>query len=350
MYFETRPNNFTPLHLDHLICWSEPEGKSFVIRDQTEFAKSLLPYYYKHSNMASFVRQLNMYDFHKVMNVEAGGLRGERDEVEFAHPYFERGQDHLLEQIKRKVSLNTRGGQLVPVNTEKVTEVLSEVGMLKNRQEDLDEKLTYMRNENSELWKEVENLRQKHERQQRIVNKLIQFLGAMVQGQSPNGIGMKRKLKPSLSMIMAGELAIEEEHSGHKEPKVEFPSEEPERQEPLIQEVTEDIVPTSVITQASGPQFNINNRPRNNTNHVLANLTPYVEPESKLLYSAKETQIYYIDFFRRAEAQYQPHARPPSAPVHAHVHCGDPLPSGGRQLDGPGGQTQAPETDYQGGL
>ena len=283
MYFETRPN-FTPLHLDHLICWSEPEGKSFVIRDQTEFAKSLLPYYYKHSNMASFVRQLNMYDFHKVMNVEAGGLRGERDEVEFAHPYFERGQDHLLEQIKRKVSLNTRGGQLVPVNTEKVTEVLSEVGMLKNRQEDLDEKLTYMRNENSELWKEVENLRQKHERQQRIVNKLIQFLGAMVQGQSPNGIGMKRKLKPSLSMIMAGELAIEEEHSGHKEPKVEFPSEEPERQEPLIQEVTEDIVPTSVITQASGPQFNINSRPRNNTNHVLANLTPYVEPESKLLH------------------------------------------------------------------
>ena len=76
--------------------------------------------------MASFVRQLNMYDFHKVMNVEAGGLRGERDEVEFAHPYFERGQDHLLEQIKRKVSLTTRGvnpNQLVPVNTEKVTEV-----------------------------------------------------------------------------------------------------------------------------------------------------------------------------------------------------------------------------------
>ena len=281
MYFEIRVN-FPPLHSDHLICWSEPEGKSFVIRDQTEFAKSLLPYYYKHSNMASFVRQLNMYDFHKVMNVEAGGLRGERDEVEFAHPYFERGQDHLLEQIKRKVSLNTRGGgQLVPVNTEKVTEVLSEVGMLKNRQEDLDEKLTYMRNENSELWKEVENLRQKHERQQRIVNKLIQFLGAMVQGQSPNGIGMKRKLKPSLSMIMAGELAIEEEHSGHKEPKVEFPAEEPERQEPLIQEVTEDIVPTSVITQAPGQQFNLNSRPRNNTNHVLANLTPYVEPESK---------------------------------------------------------------------
>ena len=103
-----------------MICWSD-EGKSFIIRDQTEFAKSLLPYYYKHSNMASFVRQLNMYDFHKVMNVEAGGLRGERDEVEFAHPFFERGQDHLLDQIKRKVSLSTRGGgQLVPFDGGKV--------------------------------------------------------------------------------------------------------------------------------------------------------------------------------------------------------------------------------------
>ena len=50
-----------------MICWGS-EGNSFIIRNQTEFAKTLLPYYYKHSNMASFVRQLNMYGFHKVTN------------------------------------------------------------------------------------------------------------------------------------------------------------------------------------------------------------------------------------------------------------------------------------------
>ena len=93
--------------------------------------------------------------------------------------------------------------------------------MLKGRQEDLNGKLTMMRNENAELWGEVENLRQKHSKQERVVNKLIQFLGTMVQ---PQGNTLKRKLKPSISML---QLAIEEECSNEKEPKVEFPAEDP---------------------------------------------------------------------------------------------------------------------------
>ena len=49
------------------------------------------------------------------------------------------------------------------------------------------------------------------------------------------------------------QLAIEEENgeSLQKEPKIEFPSEEPEHPEPIIQEVTEDIVPTPIITNLS---------------------------------------------------------------------------------------------------
>ena len=50
-------------------------------------------------------------------------FQGERDEIEFAHPFFLRGQEHLLEQIKRKVPVATRGNNQGPhpnIKTEKV--------------------------------------------------------------------------------------------------------------------------------------------------------------------------------------------------------------------------------------
>ena len=41
--------------------------------------------------------------FRKVVSIESGGLKTERDDIEFSHPYFIRGQENLLEFIKRKV-------------------------------------------------------------------------------------------------------------------------------------------------------------------------------------------------------------------------------------------------------
>lgn len=81
-------------------------GTSFHVFDQGRFAKEVLPKYFKHNNMASFVRQLNMYGFRKVVNIEQGGLvKPERDDTEFQHLCFLQGHEHLLEHIKRKVSV-----------------------------------------------------------------------------------------------------------------------------------------------------------------------------------------------------------------------------------------------------
>ena len=48
-----------------VISWSL-NGTSFIVQDQDQFAKKVLPNYFKHQKMNSFVRQLNIYGFKKV--------------------------------------------------------------------------------------------------------------------------------------------------------------------------------------------------------------------------------------------------------------------------------------------
>ena len=51
----------------NVVSWT-PRGDAFVVKDMNEFSLTILPRTFKHSNFASFVRQLNKYDFHKIKN------------------------------------------------------------------------------------------------------------------------------------------------------------------------------------------------------------------------------------------------------------------------------------------
>uniref|UniRef100_A0A8C8AJS4 HSF-type DNA-binding domain-containing protein n=1 Tax=Otus sunia TaxID=257818 RepID=A0A8C8AJS4_9STRI len=165
-------------------------GENFCILDEQRFAKELLPKYFKHNNISSFIRQLNMYGFRKVIALENGMITAEKSSViEFQHPFFKQGKAHLLENIKRKVSA-VRTEDL-KVCTEDLHKVLSEVQEMREQQNNMDVRLANMKRENKALWKEVAVLRQKHSQQQKLLSKILQFILSLMRGNYI--LGVKRK-------------------------------------------------------------------------------------------------------------------------------------------------------------
>ncbi|XP_054474657.1 heat shock factor protein 2 [Anoplopoma fimbria] len=174
---------------NEFICWSQ-EGNSFLVLDEQHFAKEILPKFFKHNNMASFIRQLNMYGFRKVMHIDTGVVKQERDgPVEFQHPYFKHGQDNLLENIKRKVS-NTRPEDN-KIRQEDLSKILASVHNVHSKQENIDHRLATLKRENEALWREISDLRQIHAHQQQLIKKLIHFIVTLVQNNRI--LNLKRK-------------------------------------------------------------------------------------------------------------------------------------------------------------
>ena len=62
------------------IRWND-DGKTFQVFQREDFMKIILPKYFKHNNFASFVRQLNMYGWHKVQDINNGTLNQSCDKM-----------------------------------------------------------------------------------------------------------------------------------------------------------------------------------------------------------------------------------------------------------------------------
>ncbi|NXF86784.1 HSF4 protein, partial [Eubucco bourcierii] len=248
---------------NHLICWSS-NGTSFHVFDQGRFAKEVLPKYFKHNNMASFVRQLNMYGFRKVVNIEQGGLvKPERDDTEFQHLCFLQGHEHLLEHIKRKVSVVK--SEETKMRQEDLSRLLYEVQILRSQQENMECQVQDMKQQNEVLWREVVSLRQNHSQQQKVINKLIQFLFGQLQS-SPSSAGIKRKLPLMLDNgISAPQVSKFNRHLPadplHDPYFIQSPSTEPASclnspaaaGGPIISDVTE-ASPANLITMQPPPE------------------------------------------------------------------------------------------------
>jgi hypothetical protein len=94
----------------NLISWNQ-SGTSFIVKDSETFSQIILPKYFKTNNFNSFVRQLNMYNFHKVKNANSKGAKGEDQIWEFENENFIRDKPQLLVNIKRKANEKDNGIQ-----------------------------------------------------------------------------------------------------------------------------------------------------------------------------------------------------------------------------------------------
>ncbi|KAK6361710.1 stress-responsive transcription factor hsf1 [Orbilia blumenaviensis] len=122
-----------------IIRWSD-DGDSFIVLDEDRFSKELIPGVFKHNNFASFVRQLNMYNFHKKVGMTDGSLKasmdGQKARLEYEHKYFKRGHPDMLFLIEKpkagRKSKSASGKKLENVKEESDDDIISDDDQYEN--------------------------------------------------------------------------------------------------------------------------------------------------------------------------------------------------------------------------
>ncbi|KAF8734084.1 heat shock factor, partial [Rhizoctonia solani] len=198
---------------DELVRWSE-EGDSFYIPSHERLSKELLPRFFKHGNFSSFVRQLNMYGFHKVPHLQQGVLQNstETELWQFQNPHFQRGQPDLLCLITRKKTGGNAEGSVNVDDTQHsnhaigpttsanqssgpldMTVLTSSLSAIKKHQTSLSAELKSLQESNQHLWNEALAARDRHKKHQDTINKILKFLASVfgngANGATPSGPG-----------------------------------------------------------------------------------------------------------------------------------------------------------------
>lgn len=176
---------------DELIRWADT-GDSFFVFEHERFANDVLPRFFKHRNFSSFVRQLNMYGFHKIPHLQQGVLKSDTETEfwNFEHPNFHRGQPDLLCLVTRK---NSKGGS--QQNTEladgdvpapgqgtqilDVNSIVTGITAIKRHQQAISADLNELKASNQHLWQEALTARERYKSQQDTINRILKFLASV---------------------------------------------------------------------------------------------------------------------------------------------------------------------------
>jgi len=189
---------------DELIRWSD-DGLSFIVVRHEEFAKKVLPRFFKHSNFSSFVRQLNMYGFHKVPHLQNGVLstEGESERWEFSNPHFQRNQPDLLLLVTRKKG---RDPEEKETGTVDLHHILDEIAAIKKHQMSISNELKNVQTDNQVLWQENIASRERHHRHQETIDKILRFLASVFSSEKNKHVVIPRKRQ-----FLLGDVSKEDE-------------------------------------------------------------------------------------------------------------------------------------------
>ncbi|CAK4704080.1 unnamed protein product [Aphanomyces euteiches] len=165
------------------ICGWNATGDTIIIHDPDIFVKQVLPRFFKHRNLPSFVRQLNMYGFHKSVL--------DSNKREFRHKMFLRDKPELLRLIKRKVNTTPASSQAIEIKRDELSqEILQEMRNLKMKNELMEKRLrdveidnAIVRSDNMKLWKQLESAKEKQMIMQEKMKKILWVLFQIYRGK-----------------------------------------------------------------------------------------------------------------------------------------------------------------------
>lgn len=187
------------------IAWM-PDGKSLQVLNIEKFVKLILPKYYKQSNFASFVRQLNMYGWHKIQDVTAGSMGQTQEVWQFENPNFIKGREDLLDNIVRK----KKGDD----DDTDVRKILEQLEQLKRNQLLITEDLRRVRRDNELLWKESFIARERHKIQSETLDKIMRFLASIYGNNTSNLIEQMNNSNPG-DLVQFGGNQPHDDHYGY---------------------------------------------------------------------------------------------------------------------------------------